>query len=142
MVKGTAAFAIVAMSIVARAQQPTPAVADENLTLRDHHFKLSAPVPGGRSTWHVRNEGTEPHQALIVQLPEDVHEYAERTWFTSGSRGEEPGRPVGGVQRLEPGRDAWFTVALEPGRYLLLCTMTEDEGRHFDLGMIYRFTIE
>jgi hypothetical protein len=33
-------------------------------------------------------------------------------------------------------------VALEPGRYLLLCTMTEDERRHFDLGMIDRFTIE
>ena len=130
------------MSAGARAQQPTPAAADETLTLRDHHFKLSAPVPGGRSTWHVRNEGTEPHQALIVRLPEGVQEYAERAWFTSGSRGEEPGRSVGGVQRLEPGRDAWFTVALEPGRYLLLCTMTEEEGRHFDLGMIYRFTIE
>jgi hypothetical protein len=86
----TAAFAMFGMSIVARAQQPTPAAADENLTLRDHHFKLSAPVPSGRSTWHVRNEGTEPHQALIVQLPEGVHEYAERTWFISGSRGEEP----------------------------------------------------
>ena len=138
----TAAFAILVMlNAGARAQQPPP-VADENLTLRDHHFKLSAPVPSGRSTWHVRNEGTEPHQALIVQLPDGVHENAERTWFTSGARGDEPGHPVGGVQRLEPGRDAWFTVTLEPGRYLLLCTMTEDEGRHFDLGMIYRFTIE
>jgi hypothetical protein len=66
-----AAFAIsIMMSAASPAQQP-PAGADENLTLRDHHFKLSPPVPSG-----------------------------------------------------------------------LLCAMTEDEGRHFDLGMIYRFTIE
>ena len=43
---------------------------------------------------------------------------------------------------FEPGRDGWFTVTLEPGRYLLLCAINEEEGRHFDLGMIYRFTIE
>ena len=29
-----------------------------------------------------------------------------------------------------------------PGKYLLLCSMSEDEGRHYDLGMIYRFTVE
>ena len=31
---------------------------------------------------------------------------------------------------------------LKPGRYILICTVLEQEGRHFDLGMIYRFTIE
>ena len=40
----------------------------------------------------------------------------------------------------------WFQVGwstdLKPGRYLLLCAMPEDEGRHYELGMIYRFTIE
>ena len=132
----------VTLGLLALGAVQPPQTADETLTLRDHNFKLTAPVPGGKSTWHVRNEGTEPHQALIVKLPEGVSEYGERLWYTNGSRGPEPGVRVGGVTRLEPQRDEWFTVTLEPGQYLLLCTMSEDEGRHFDLGMIYRFTIE
>jgi len=116
--------------------------ADLTITLRDHNFKLTNPVPGGHATWHVRNEGTEPHQALVVRLPERVSEYAERDWLAKGSRGDEPGARVGGVDKVEPGKDAWFEIDLSPGRYLLLCSMEEDEGRHFDLGMIYRFTIE
>ena len=43
---------------------------------------------------------------------------------------------------IAPDADAWFAVDLKPGRYLLLCSVMEEEGRHFDLGMIYRFTIE
>jgi hypothetical protein len=129
-------------ALLALAASQSPPTADETLTLRDHHFKLSAPVPGGTSTWHVRNDGTEPHQALIVKLPAGVSEWSERLWYTNGSRGSEPGTRVGGVTRLEPKKDEWFSITLEPGQYLLLCTMSEDEGRHFELGMIYRFTIE
>ena len=125
----------------ASAQQP-PAAADLTVTLRDHHFKLTAPVPAGHATWHVRNEGTEPHQALVIKLPDGVTEHAERAWFTNGLRGPRPGEPINGVPHLDPGKDAWFTTDLAPGRYLLVCSMLEDEGRHFDLGMIYRFTIE
>jgi hypothetical protein len=40
------------------------------------------------------------------------------------------------------GAGASFQTELTRGRYLLLCTMTEDEGRHYELGMIYRFEIE
>ena len=62
---------------------------------------------------------------------------------TTGSRcGPRPGVPAGGVIEVEPDADAWFRVELKPGRYLLLCSVLEEEGRHFDLGMIYRFTIE
>jgi uncharacterized cupredoxin-like copper-binding protein len=90
----------------------------------------------------LRNAGSEPHQALIVKLPEGANEWQERAWFTNGSRGGRTGEPFGGVVELAPGAEAWFRVELIPGRYLLLCTVLEQEGRHFDLGMIYRFTIE
>jgi hypothetical protein len=117
------------------------APADLTLTLQDHNFKLTAPIPAGRSTWLVRNGGTERHQALVVKLPDGVSEYAERNWIANGKRGSEPAQPIASVE-VDPGRDTRVHVDLAPGRYLLLCTMTEDEGRHFDLGMIYRFTIE
>jgi hypothetical protein len=117
----------------------TPSIA---LVLTDHHFRLTAPVAGGPLVWHVRNEGTEPHQALVVKLPPRVSEYAERAWIDHGRKGPEPGERVGGVDAVAPGTDATFETDLAPGRYILICTMTEEEGRHYDLGMIYRFDIE
>ncbi|MBI3492131.1 MAG: hypothetical protein HY047_10170 [Acidobacteria bacterium] len=119
-----------------------PPDADRTVTLHDHGFQLTAPVEGGRSTWHLRNTGSEPHQALIVKLSESGDEYPERAWFNHGARGPRPGQPVGGVLEVPPGEEAWFRVELEPGHYLLLCAEREEDGQHFDLGMIYRFTIE
>jgi uncharacterized cupredoxin-like copper-binding protein len=121
------------------AQAPVPSI---TVVLTDHHFRLSAPVEGGTLRWRVRNDGTEPHQALVVRLPDGVSEYGERAWFDHGSKGPEPGERAGGVERIAPGAEASFDTDLKPGKYLLLCTMAEDEGRHYELGMIYRFTIE
>jgi len=123
------------------AETPPPSE-DLTVTMHDHGFQLTAPVPGGRPRWRIHNNGSEPHQALLVRLPEDANEFQERLWFTNGSRGSRRGIPSGGVVELQPDADAWFSVELKPGRYLLICTIVEQEGRHFDLGMIYRFTIE
>lgn len=121
----------------------TPAPSEDLIvTLHDHGFQLSTPVPGGTPRWKVHNNGTEPHQALLIRLPDDANEWQERRWFTNGSRGERRGVPVGGIVELLPDADAWFSVDMKPGRYLLICTVLEEDGRHFDLGMIYRFTIE
>jgi hypothetical protein len=117
-------------------------VADVDVRVRDHGYQLSAPVPGGKPLWHLRNAGTEPHQALVVRLPEGVAEFTERAWIAGESRGPSPGDPMGGVLELPAGAEAWFRVELPAGRYLLICGELEEEGRHFDLGMIYRFEIE
>jgi uncharacterized cupredoxin-like copper-binding protein len=125
--------------IASAAPQPAGAV---TIVLTDHHFRLSNPVEGGRMVWRVKNEGTEPHQALVVKLPDGVNEYQERAWFDHGSKGPEPGEPVGGLKTLAPDAEATFETNLKPGHYLLLCAMEEEDGRHYELGMIYRFTIE
>ena len=125
--------------VLAPAQTADPSIA---LVLTDHHFRLSAPVEGGKLRWRVKNEGTEPHQALVVRLPDGVSEYGERAWFDHGSQGPEPGERGGGLERIAPGAEATFDTDLKPGKYLLLCAMAEEEGRHYELGMIYRFTIE
>jgi hypothetical protein len=128
-------------SVVLAASTPQ---ADPSITivLTDHHFRLSAPVERGPLLWRLKNEGSEPHQALVVKLPAGVSEFGEMAWFEHGSKGPEPGERVGGVETVAPGADASFRTDLKPGRYLLLCAMAEDEGRHYDLGMIYRFEIE
>jgi hypothetical protein len=66
---------VAAVFAAAAAAQNTPSI---TIYLTDHHFRLSAPVEGGRLIWHVKNEGTEPHQALVVKLPDGVSEFSER----------------------------------------------------------------
>jgi hypothetical protein len=134
-----AILVILAAPSLAAAQQPEPEI---TVVLTDHHFRLSAPVEPGRLLWHIKNEGSEPHQALVIRLPEGVSEYGEQAWFEHGSKGPEPGERVGGIETIAAGAESSFRTDLKPGRYLLLCAMSEDEGRHYELGMIYRFTIE
>jgi hypothetical protein len=124
---------------LAAGQPPDPEI---TVVLTDHHFRLSAPAEPGRLLWHVKNEGSEPHQALVIRLPEGISECGEQAWFEHGSKGPEPGERVGGVETIAAGAESSFRTDLKPGKYLLLCAMSEDEGRHFALGMIYRFTIE
>ena len=133
--RGTSFSLVVAASALA----PEPSI---TVVLTDHHFRLSSPVDAGKLTWHVRNEGSEPHQILVVRLPDGVSEYGERAWFDHGSQGPEPGQRIRGLESVAPGADMTFQTDLKPGKYLLLCAMNEDEGRHYELGMIYRFQIE
>jgi hypothetical protein len=119
----------------------TPPPADLTLTMHDHGFQLTAPISSGPARWHVRNNGSEPHQVLIVGLPEGVTEWQERTWF-NGGRAPRGGVPLGGIVELDADADAWIGVDLTAGQYILICSMLEQEGRHFELGMIYRFSIE
>ena len=114
---------------------------DLTLTMHDHGFQLTAPIDSGPARWRVHNNGTEPHQVLIVRLPDGVTEWQERTWF-NGGRAPRGGIPVGGIVELEADADAWIRVDLKAGHYILLCSMLEQDGRHFELGMICRFTVE
>jgi len=134
-----AILVVLAAPPLGAAQQADPEI---TVVLTDHHFRLSAPVEPGRLLWHIKNEGSEPHQALVIRLPEGVSEYGEQAWFEHGSKGPEPGERMGGVETIAAGAESSFRTDLKPGRYLLLCAMSEDEGRHYELGMIYRFTIE
>ena len=119
-----------------------PPEADVTVTLSDHHFQLTAPMSGPHPLIHLRNTGTEPHQAQIIKLPETGMEYAERAWFDHGGHGPRPGQPIGGSIEVPVGGEAWFRAELPPGHYLLLCAQAEEEGRHYELGMVYRFEIE
>ena len=126
----------------ARDAAATPLEPDLTVRLHDHGFQLTAPVPPGRPLWRVQNTGSEPHQMLIVRLPDGANEYQQRAWISAGSRGPSPGEQYGGILEIAAGAQAWFRAALKPGRYILICGEQEQEGRHFDLGMIYRFEIE
>ena len=61
-----------ALTVDAGAPTATPpAEADVTITLTDHHFQLTAPFDGPHPLIHLRNGGTEPHQAQIIKLPDE-----------------------------------------------------------------------
>ena len=134
--------ALIAACVTASGLRAQQTAASITIFMTDHHFRLTAPVERGPLTWHLKNDGSEPHQALVVRLPEGVTDNGEESWFEHGGKGPEPGERVGGVETLEPGAETSFRTDLKPGRYLLLCAKSEDEGRHYELGMVYRFEIE
>jgi hypothetical protein len=135
-------FAAVTVDAPAGGAVATPPEADETITMSDHHFQLTVPMDGPHPMVHLRNTGSEPHQALIIRLPDERQQFPELAWFDHGGKGPRPGVPVGGSVEVPADGEAWFRADLTPGRYMLLCTQAEEDGRHYELGMMYNFTIE
>jgi hypothetical protein len=134
-----AAFMVDKASAVTTTTMPE---ADVTVSLMDHHFQLTAPFESHRPLVHLRNVGSEPHQALIVRVPDESQQYPELAWFDHGGKGRRPGIPIAGSVDVPADGEAWFQANLTPGRYLMLCSQAEEDGRHYELGMVYAFTIE
>jgi hypothetical protein len=116
--------------------------ADVTVSLMDHHFQLTAPFESHHPLVHLRNVGSEPHQALIVRVTDEGQQYPELAWFDHGGKGHRPGMPIAGSADVPADGEAWFQANLTPGRYLMLCSQSEEDGRHYELGMVYAFTVE
>ncbi len=134
-----AAFTVDKASAVTTTTMPE---ADVTVSLMDHHFQLTAPFESRRPLVHLRNVGSEPHQALLVRVPDESQQYPELAWFDHGGKGHRPGIPIAGSADVPADGEAWFQANLTPGRYLMLCSQAEEDGRHYELGMIYAFTVE
>jgi dienelactone hydrolase len=128
------------IQVGAERTDPAPTSA-RRLELHDRRFDFTPPTGAGRQSWHIVNRGTTVHQALLVKLPAGVTVDDELGWFRNGSKGVRPGLPVGGVIELAAGSEAWYSADLEPGEYALLCAAGGAAGRHFDHGMIARFSL-
>ncbi len=139
---GKGQFAALTVDKESGGDKATMPDADVTVSLMDHHFQLTAPFESHRPLVHLRNVGSEPHQALIVKVPDESQQYPELAWFDHGGKGRRPGLPVAGSADVPADGEAWFQANLTPGRYLMLCSQAEEDGRHYELGMIYAFTVE
>lgn len=118
-------------------------VSDLTITQRDFMFDLSQSVAAGTHTIQVMNAGTQPHEAVVVQLAPGATAKDFIAAFEPGSAGPPPGRPIGGVVGLDQGGRGYFTSHFVPGRYALICFFPDQAtGRpHFAQGMISEFTV-
>lgn len=141
-------FEVVGASTVPLVQQaPTT---DAVVSLFDYGFRLPASIEPGQQVWEVTNNGTVPHEILLLWTPDMV---TRDEMMASLSLGESatPVRddiaqpvPVGGMGWLSPEAVAWTEVDLQPGSYLVLCFVYDPDRRatHLDRDMVDFFTIE
>jgi uncharacterized cupredoxin-like copper-binding protein len=101
-----------------------------------------AEVSPGRVTFEAANNGTRPHQMLVVksdlpptQLPTADVLVDESKVIISGS-----------VEQLEPGGSASLELELFPGKYLLICNLVDRPATgpadpHYLNGMVLPFLV-
>lgn len=89
--------------------------------------------------FNISNAGEEPHEAIVMQLPEG----ADPMGILDGSVDMSQVNFIGGVFDIAPGASADLTLLnLEPGTYTLICFFPSPDGApHAAHGMVQQFTI-
>ena len=123
--------------IASPSQAAAPPPSDTTLHMKDFSFSLDEPLrPGGRIL-HVRNEGTQAHEVVVIRLADgaSTQDFLER--YRPGGAPNSAGTEVGGVVGIDPGHDAYVHLDVEPGRYGLICFLADPVTRipHFAHGM-------
>jgi hypothetical protein len=113
-----------------------------NATMRDFSFTLPSPVQAGSYTWKITNEGPQPHELTLIQLPpgktlQDV------TAFLQSPAGSPPYQDAGGIGAMAAGKSGWAKLDLQAGTYAALCFVPDPaSGKpHFALGMLSEFRV-
>jgi hypothetical protein len=98
-------------------------------------------VPSGQVTFDVVNDGSVPHEFLVVRT-----ELAPSALPTEASGAYEENGPgtvlVGGVEDMDPGVRRVVQLDLSAGHYVLLCNMVGPLGAHYQLGMRTALTVD
>ncbi|MEY2447534.1 MAG: iron uptake system component EfeO [Acidimicrobiaceae bacterium] len=120
-----------------------PASASTHLvaTLRDFQIELGArSVTGGRVAIDATNEGTHPHEIIVVNgvapaaLVFDAAGKVDEDKLPSGAL-------IGELEAFSPGRSCSAVFDLAPGSYTLFCNTSGAEGAHATLGMVTTLTV-
>lgn len=115
---------------------------DLTLDLVDFSFVLSQPIGAGTQTIRVSNQGSHPHEVLLVEL---APEATTMDFLASLGTDAPQGKPIGGITEIEPGMHNTIVAQFESGRrYGLICFVTDpDTGAlHFMQGMIQEVMVE
>jgi len=104
----------------------------------DYAFDGPDSIPAGLTTIAIENQGSEPHQAVLIRLGED--QTLEEAMATAA---ESPnGLPQGvvfegGPVASMPGQTVATTMNLEPGNYVIVCEIPSPDGQtHSEKGQV------
>lgn len=115
------------------------------ITAHDFTFSLSSPIHVGNQTFRFNNDGMQPHEVVLAQLPpgKTIADFAAAA-FAPGTSDPPPGKPVGGLTGLYRGGHQLFRADLQPGHYGLICFFEDatKKAPHFSLGMMSEFDVQ
>ncbi|MBE7555936.1 MAG: hypothetical protein HS126_33195 [Anaerolineales bacterium] len=117
--------------------------ADAMVKLLDFSFVLPSEIKAGEQLWQVVNEGSQPHEVLIIKLAEGKT-MADLQAFVQTYEGVPPYANLGGFQAITPGESGWLHLNLEPGNYVAICYVPDPASghAHAELGMVIPFTVK
>jgi len=108
----------------------------------DFTFVLPDSLAAGWTTFHLRNEGQQPHHLMLYQLEPGKSVADVSRALRAG--GAHPGwmHAVGGPNAVPHGREAVGTVLLTAGHYVAFCHVkSPDQVLHFAKGMMKELTV-
>ena len=134
------AGALAAQVTTATATQQTAAPAEQNVMLnvraRDYAFDAPVSVNAGLITFHLKNEGTDVHHLVVIQL---ANGHSIKDFFDAmRDNGVAPAwtKTLGATPTIGRNGDAYVSVRLDAGRYILACLIPASDGRsHVAKGM-------
>ena len=101
--------------------------ADATIALFEYDFDIPDNLAAGNQVWKVVNAGREPHELLVVSVPDGS---TEETVLDAVMNGTGDAVAVGGMGWLSPGVSAWTEIDLAPGTYAALCFVFDPATGH------------
>jgi len=112
---------------------------DVAVTLKEYSFEMPTELKAGSHTFKVSNQGTQPHEILLLKLAEGKTMADVQAALSNPESGEPPpGDMVGGALAIGPGLRSWTTLELTPGNYMAICFIPDsgDGKSHLEHGMM------
>jgi uncharacterized cupredoxin-like copper-binding protein len=96
-------------------------------------------IAGGSVTFAVKNEGTIPHEFVVLQTETPAGDFPIESFEGEADRIDEDtaGTNVGETGDLDAGATKSVTIDLAPGHYVFLCNLPA----HYGQGMHTDFTV-
>jgi hypothetical protein len=114
-----------------------------NVVAREYAFELPASIPAGLTTFHLRDEGKEPHHLMLFRLEPGHTARDAFAALTVNAALPAWMHAVGGPNTPAPGGgESSASVMLEPGEYVAFCIVPSLDGApHFAKGMVHALTV-
>jgi len=110
----------------------------------DFAFDLAPSIPGGLTTFELRNRGAQSHHLEIVRLDSGKTASDALAALIKAGRGPRPAwlHSIGGPNAATPGESSNATLVLAPGSYLAFCEIPgPTAARHYMKGMVKPFIV-
>jgi hypothetical protein len=133
---------LLALPLAARAAAQTHGPNLVTVVTREFAYEFPDTLPSGLTTFHLHNEGREPHHLMLYRL--DSGKTLADVFAELSAGGPLPAwmHATGGPNAPPPGGDSYGTVLLEPGSYVAFCHVkSADRVLHFRKGMLRSFTV-